>query len=137
MRQGRFGRYLSAGLRTARPLDLVVLIVAAGVITAFSLVSLERGGPGALVEIHSDAGRFVYSLDQDAELTFAGPIGDSVVHIHDNSVYFVASPCRDKICIAAGALTEAGQWAACLPNRVFVTVLGENNDPNAVDATAF
>lgn len=120
-----------------RPLDFVVFVVAAGVITAFSLVSLDRGGPGTTVEIHTDQGRFVYALDQDADLSFSGPIGESIVHIHDGSVRFISSPCRDKICVAAGALTEAGQWAACLPNRVFVTVLGESDDPDAVDATAF
>ena len=121
-----------------RPYDVVIFVAAAAVIVAFSFVAIGNGGPASTVEVKSDAGTSVYSLEEERELHFAGPLGDTVVQIADGSVRFTASPCRDKICIAAGALTEAGQWAACLPNRVFITVTG---DPAAtgdgIDATAF
>lgn len=133
----RIRRYLAEGIRLLRPLDFLVLIAAAGVIVAFSFLSIERGGPGTNVEIQTDAGRFVYSLDRDLELSFSGPIGESIVHIHDGAVRFVESPCRDNICVAAGALTEVGQWAACLPNRVFVSVVGDPAETGSVDATSF
>lgn len=121
-----------------RPYDFVVFAVGAAIIVAFSMLAIERGGPATRVEIQSDEGTFVYSLDQDQELRFDGPLGESVVQIQDGSVRFVASPCRDKICIAAGKLSASGQWAACLPNRVFVTVAGAREDAATdVDATAF
>ena len=125
-------------LRLLRPLDYIVFLVAAGVIVAFSLFSLERGGAESAVEIYADSGRYIYPLDDDRLLTFTGPIGESVVRIHDGSVYFVSSPCRDQICVAAGALSENGQWAACLPNRIFVAVVGDSeNTSGSVDATSF
>lgn len=121
-----------------RPYDAVVFVVAAAVIVAFSAFAVEQGGPASTVEVKSDAGTFVYSLEDDQELFFTGPLGDTVVKIGNGSVQFTESPCRDKICIAAGELTEAGQWAACLPNRVFITVTGEPAaDGSGVDATAF
>jgi hypothetical protein len=120
-----------------RPLDIVALVFAALVIVAFSAFSLDQAGPGAIVEIQADTGRYLYSLDEEVELIVGGPIGESVIRIGDGHVYFQSAPCRDQICVAAGHLSEAGQWAACLPNRVFVTVLGEAQDEDAIDATAF
>jgi hypothetical protein len=125
-----------------RPYDFVVFLVAGAVIVAFSLFAWRQGGPASTVEVKSDAGVFVYSFDEEREIRFSGPLGDTVVMVADGSVRFTESPCRDKICIAQGALTEAGQWAACLPNRVFITVVGAsrgrtNGDASDVDATAF
>ena len=120
-----------------KPYDYVVFAVAASIIVAFTVFAVERGGPATTVEVRSDEGDFVYALDQDRVLSFSGPLGETVVHIQDGTVRFVSSPCRDKICIAAGALTEGGQWAACLPNRVFVTITGDGATPTDVDATAF
>lgn len=121
-----------------RPYDAVVLLVAVAVIVGFSYVALGQGGPASTVEVKSDAGTFVYSLEEDRVIRFNGPLGETVVEIGDGAARFTASPCRDKICIAAGELTEAGQWAACLPNRVFLTVTGDPPaDGSGVDATAF
>lgn len=121
-----------------RPYDVVVFVVAAAVIVAFSVFAVGQGGPASTVEVKSDAGTFVYSLEEERELFFTGPLGDTVVEIGNGSVRFTESPCRDKICIAAGELTEAGQWAACLPNRVFISVTGDPAaDGSGVDATAF
>ncbi len=133
------GGYLRRFLRELplKPYDFVVFVVAAAVIVAFAVFAVERGGPATTVEVRSDDGDFVYALDEDRVLSFSGPLGDTVVHIRDETVFFVASPCRDKICIAAGALSERGQWAACLPNRVFVTVGGGGETSAEVDATAF
>lgn len=133
----RLRRFFVEGVRFLRPLDLVVFLVAAGVIVAFSLFSVERGGAGAMVEIHTESGRYLYPLEEDVELSFEGPLGVSEVRIHDGEVRFTASPCRDKICITAGELTDVGQWAACLPNRIFVTVIGVQDEAGAVDATSF
>ncbi|MFW5694976.1 MAG: NusG domain II-containing protein [Alkalispirochaeta sp.] len=121
-----------------RPYDAVVFVVAVAVIVAFSVFAVGQGGPASTVEVKSDAGTFIYSLEEEQVLHFTGPLGDTVVEIGNGSVRFTESPCRDKICIAAGELTEAGQWAACLPNRVFISVTGEAAaDGSGVDATAF
>ena len=40
------------------------------------------------------------------------------------TVYFAASDCPDQICVHTGPLHRAGQTAACLPNRVVVTIVG-------------
>jgi hypothetical protein len=65
-----------------------------------------------------------------------GPIGHTHVVIEGNRVRVTESPCRDKICIAAGWIEHTGEWTACLPNRVFVRVEGGERD-DGVDAQTF
>ncbi|NJP41001.1 NusG domain II-containing protein [Oscillospiraceae bacterium HV4-5-C5C] len=40
----------------------------------------------------------------------------------DGSVAFIESDCPDQICVHAGKLSQAGQFAACLPNEMLVNV---------------
>ncbi len=123
--------------RIIKPLDYLVFLVAIGVVVGFSLYSIDQSGPGASVEVQTDDGLFLYSLAQDSTHDFSGPIGQSAIEIVDGKVRFVYSPCRDQICVAAGHLDASGQWAACLPNRIFVTVVGNTQGTDGVDATAF
>ncbi len=121
-----------------RPYDYAVFLVAILVIVAFSLLAYDRSGPPETVEIRSDGGDRVYSLQENRVITVPGPLGDTILEIRDGAVFFVESPCRDKICIAAGELTATGEWAACLPNRVFATVTGVPiAAEDGVDASTF
>ena len=117
--------------------DYIVFLCAVAIIIAFSMMALGKVSPGVMVQVESVDGTFVYPLSEDRELAVAGPLGDSLIHIHDGAVYFVDSPCQDKICISVGSLRDVGQWAACLPNRVFVTIVGEADARGGIDATAF
>lgn len=64
------------------------------------------------------------SLRHDTDLTIHGPLGDSILEVRKGRLRFVASPCRGKQCIHSGWLSRVGDFAACLPNRVSVTLLG-------------
>lgn len=126
---------LIGGVRL-KPYDWVVFVVAILVVVAFSLLALDRTGTASSVLVRTDEGDFIYPLDRDATFEVDGPLGVSIIEIADGSVRFVDSPCRDRICVAAGELSEAGQWAACLPNRVFVSVTGDTGE-REVDASTF
>lgn len=108
-------------------------------VAGFLVFATDRGGAPATVEIRSFQGDLVYPLSQDREILVPGPLGETLVEIKDEQVRFVSSPCRDKICVYASFLSRRGQWAACLPNGVFVTITGEDaaGDGPAVDASTF
>ncbi|MDD2363537.1 MAG: NusG domain II-containing protein [Saccharofermentanales bacterium] len=53
----------------------------------------------------------------------------------DQSIAFIRSDCPDQVCIHAGRLRVAGQFAACLPNG-FVIVLEGAVDAEGVDTLA-
>jgi hypothetical protein len=122
-----------------RPLDIFAFIFAVAVIVGFSLYAVEQGGADNSVVVETDEGTFLYPLDEERTLEFDGPLQEhTVVEIEDGRARFVSSPCRDKICIAAGWLENDQQWAACLPNRVFVQVRkSEQEEEEGLDAGTF
>lgn len=138
MKKRRLGAFWNA-LRSIelRPYDIVIVVLAVTITVAFSFFAVGRGGTAGSVEIKTDNGTFVYPLDEDRHIHAEGPLGTSEIIVEDGRVRFTASPCRDKICITAGDLSRTGEWAACLPNRVFVTITGESVEENPIDAMAF
>lgn len=80
---------------------------------------------------------WVYDLAEDREIEVPGPLGTTEVHIEGGEVYVHESPCKEKICIAAGRISRPNEWIVCLPNRVFITILGERPEEQEVDEVVF
>lgn len=66
-------------------------------------------------------------LSSGEEKTFSIPQDENVIfHLYqDGSIAFAESDCPDKVCIHAGKLKTAGQFAACLPNGIVVKIVPE------------
>jgi hypothetical protein len=119
-----------------RLFDFVALVLSVSAVVAVGVFAYGSGGAASQVSVQTDEGTYLYPLDQERLITVSGPLGQTTIEIHDGRVHVVDSPCRDKICVAAGWLDQSGQWAACLPNRVFVRVEG-STDEEAVDAQTY
>ena len=119
-----------------RPLDYLALLLAVLAVVGASIFAYGGNAQASEVSIENDEGTFLYPLDQARLVRVSGPLGETVVEIEDGRVHVHESPCRDKICIAAGWLDATGQWTACLPNRVFVRVEGGQSE-DGVDAQTF
>ena len=78
---------------------------------------------------------WVFPLDAEELVIVDGPLGETGVKISGGRAAIVSSPCGGQTCVAAGEIHKNGQWAACLPNRVFLLVEGEGGD--AVDAASW
>lgn len=88
------------------------------------------------VEVRSGgtlAGR--YPLNQDRDLDVMGRQGPIHLRIAAGRVRFIASPCRNQVCLHAGWQSHAGDAAACLPGRVSLRLSGGDGS-DAVDAIA-
>jgi hypothetical protein len=108
-----------------RLFDYVALVVSLLAVTSVGIFAYAGGGPASQVVIQTEDATYLYPLDQDRTVEVTGPIGATVIEILDGEVRVANSDCRDKICVAAGWLDSAGEWAACMPNRVFVRVEGD------------
>ena len=71
-------------------------------------------------------------LDQNDVRAVNGPLGQTVVHIENSSVYISESACHNKTCIKMGHIHLIGEVLICIPNRVVVTIKG-NGDKNTLD----
>ncbi len=76
--------------------------------------------------------RYVYnlSLSEDRVAVVKGPLGDSLIEIKDHKVHMKDSPCKKKICMRQGWKDRGA--IVCLPNRVVISVGGEQSEYDAI-----
>lgn len=73
-------------------------------------------------------------LNKDTTITVKGLNGfENVLVIKDGSAYVESATCPDKICVHKGKIRYNGEAIVCLPGRVVITVI--SND-EGVDVTA-
>jgi hypothetical protein len=111
--------------------DFAVLFLAVAV-TVFCAVRIYGSSVSSLqLIIHGEAFNsvsgvgqetWIYPLNETVQLDIPGPLGNTVVELKDGRARVISSPCTNQSCVASGAIHSRGQWIACLPNRVFVSV---------------
>jgi hypothetical protein len=107
-----------------RPFDYGAIILAI-VLTGFSAFMIYRNpGGGSRIILKGPGGSWVYPQNQNAPelISIAGPLGDTTVELKDGAARVISSPCANQLCVASGTIRARGQWIACLPNQVLVTI---------------
>lgn len=56
----------------------------------------------------------------------------NIIEVKDGAAAFIYSDCPDGDCVKAGKLTERHNFAACLPNRVSISVVSKNSEIDAL-----
>lgn len=107
-----------------KPFDYIITASALLLVIFFSVRIYSEQGGQAVLRIDAAGNEYLYSMDEDTELELDGPIGLTHVIISGGEAYISESPCEDKLCILMGSITKSGQWAACMPNRVFISIEG-------------
>ena len=91
---------------------------------------------GTYAEIYHDSVlvyRIKLSTAKEASFSIPG-VPNVVIHQSaDGSIAFIKSDCPDKICIRSGRLRYAGQFAACLPNKIMLKIVSEEKDREGPD----
>jgi hypothetical protein len=112
-----------------------LLLIAVACALPFLYARLWTGG-GAADYLQVQAGNkepLTEELARDHTLHIHGPLGDSVIEVSHGRARFVSSPCRGQVCVQAGWLQTTGDFAACLPNRVSLTLLGQHPRFDAIN----
>ncbi len=99
---------------------IVILCLFLCALIFFYIFSPE--GEGMFYEISADSEKTV----RESIYTKKKTVLDcgAVIVCDGKSVFFESSDCPDKVCVNTGALSKDGEWAACLPNKVFLKVTG-------------
>ena len=117
--------------------DVIVLVL---VITGMVLITVQtyamRSAEPILI-IRVDSIEWQYTLDEDRTLMIPGPLGQTEVVVSDGAVHVHDSPCRAKVCVAAGEINRVGEWIICLPNHVFLSIEGVMKEQSDVDAVVY
>lgn len=118
--------------RHLRLFDIAAIVLSLATVATLSAYAYGGRGAGTLLQIDALGGSWIYPLDEERVLTIEGPVGHVVVRIEGGTARVIEADCRDKVCVTMGAISRPGAWVACLPNHVFVRVLGTDAGSDAV-----
>ena len=119
-----------------KPLDVPVIILALALTVIVGLKAYGRGTDSLSVVVRGSNKTWIFPIEAEELVSVAGPLGDTLVEIRGGRAAIVSSPCNGQTCVAAGELHQNGQWAACLPNRVFILIEG-TGDADVIDAASW
>ena len=104
-----------------RALDILIIILVA--VAGIFLTVRGLGQKGSRVVVNAVGVKYEYSAELDGTYSVPGELGPTTFEIKDGRVRITDSPCPNKTCISQG-------WhnpLVCLPNKVMITVEGENS----------
>lgn len=106
-----------------------VILIAVLLSVALVLFSLfiwnQDSGAGVIVAVDGkEIAR--YALDADGTYVLNG--GTNTLVIENGKAFLSEADCPDHLCVKQGKINGAGQVITCLPNRLTVTVYGQNGD---------
>ncbi|MBE6566367.1 MAG: NusG domain II-containing protein [Ruminococcaceae bacterium] len=117
----------NAGTPAKKKYRLDIIIIAAILLVSLSLlliVTLSKE-EGSVVVVEIDGTTVAtYPLDKNAEYSLNG--GSNVLVIKDGVAYMNYSNCPDHTCEKTGKIRYVGQTIICLPNKIAVTIKGDN-----------
>ncbi|MDC7233229.1 MAG: NusG domain II-containing protein [Spirochaetales bacterium] len=119
-----------------RIFDVIALIFSLGVFLLFTIYGRSVNQDEGYVIIETEDDQLIYPLSEDRDIRVEGPVGESLIRIDHGTARFESSDCDDDLCVHMGEIHGAGEWAACLPNRVFLYT-GGNEDDREVDAGVY
>ncbi|MDZ7672018.1 MAG: NusG domain II-containing protein [Halanaerobiales bacterium] len=121
---------------------LIVLVI------AFSLVMILYPFISAYLDNDEEKDTFVYIKDSSKEvrriplsesyqdkpiiLEADGPLGISIIEIHQGRVRVKEAPCPAKICKKTGWISKPGPSIICVPNKISVWIETEDSDIDAI-----
>ncbi len=117
-----------------RAMDFVSILLSVAAVVFFSFLAYGARRNSDLI-IEAGGKKWIYSLGENRIEKLTGPLGDTIVVIRDGKAFIENSPCPDGLCMRAGSISRAGQWIACLPNRIIVRIGGTGSDQ--IDDTSF
>ena len=117
--------------------DIIIILLAFGLTGVSAFAAYVKPQQTTQVLIQGKNQKWVFPMDAEETVKVQGPLGLTVVQIHDNQAWVESSPCDNKTCVASGHIHARGTWAACLPNNVLLLIEGKDEQGNTPDSVAW
>lgn len=119
-----------------KPLDYIIILFTIFVCVISVFILHNKAKEQGILAITTPDGEFLYQLDKEAKIEIQGRQGISVIQIQNGCARFISSPCANQTCVASSPVKQNGQWAACMPNGIFIRVQADS-DNSDIDITSF
>lgn len=124
-------------LHELRPGDIGVLLVAIALLAGlWTGLGIETTSPDTRREVaitRASGPDFTLPAWTEQAISIDGPLGRTRIEIRNGQARIIESPCRQKLCILEGWLQHAGETAACVPNKVGVSLVSASSNLDAVN----
>ncbi len=106
-------------------------------IIIISLFFILYGGRDAVISnsktayIYSNnklVGEYVLTDDYKDVVNIESETGYNIMHIENGQIWIHEASCPDKICIYQGKISKNGDPIVCIPNRMFIKIVDENEE---------
>lgn len=106
-------------------LIFIILIVIA---VTFGINQLINAKDGEKIEIYVDNKLYkTYDIDDEDEIKIESNEGYNVIKIHDHGVEIDEASCPDKVCVHEGFITKPSESIVCLPNKVHIKIVSNQD----------
>lgn len=113
---------------------LIAGLLLIGLLIALLLLVNRRDGREAVVRVEGAVvARLALGEEREFPVEIDGRVAN-LLRVADGGVRMVEADCPDKLCVRKGAVRYAGDSIVCLPHRVVVEIVGE--DELGLDAVA-
>lgn len=109
-----------------RPGDVLVIALVLAMVGGLATGIYTGASVDRAQVLQGELGATTYPAWESRKFSVTGPLGETRIEISDGAVRILSSPCQQKICVNRGWLSHAGETVACLPNRISVTLLGDD-----------
>ncbi len=118
--------------------DYIVLTLCALTLPA---LFVRYGLPGSIgTQARISVGNSIFAqvpLNRAQVVRVPGALGISEIEIRDGQIRFNSSPCPGQQCVHSGWAKRGGEFIACVPNRVRISVLGQGAGGDYYDSINF
>ncbi len=117
-------------IKLFRKSDLIIIAAVAVIALALFIPGLAaKESLTATVYVDGKITETIVLDSVDEAYTFS-PKEGTEVRVEQGRICFSSAVCRDKLCVNSGWLTKNGQTAACLPERIVISISGSKDSPD-------
>lgn len=106
-------------------LVLVILLTAGIGLLIMNLGGKEGSRAAVIIDGKETAS---YSLNEEKEIPIINGDNYNILIIKEGKAYMEKANCPDKICVGHRPISKVGETITCLPNKVVIKIVSDNNE---------
>ena len=105
----------------------IAVIIAVLLLSALLFIPNLFGNDKLIADIYLE-GKIIRTIDLGSvtDTYTISPTDSSQITVKNGAICFSYAECHDDLCVKSGWLTSKGQTAACLPEKIVITIKGNS-----------
>ncbi|MDO5715074.1 MAG: NusG domain II-containing protein [Tissierellia bacterium] len=110
---------------------ILLLIIISAFVFVFNNRTFKSSTNHRILQIVVN-GKVVDEIDlskvEEKEIKIHNKFGKNTIVIDRGQVHMEESDCKDRVCIKMGSIRQPGDHIVCLPNRLILKIISDNED---------